>query len=157
MDELVTWLGAQLDARSRELDGDERAAKASDPARHREIVTETLAKRVVGTHRQAGHIARWDPARVLREVEIGRAEVEATRRILALYGDQVRRQAENSALFVLLSKQRYLDQAEFTRVKTHGWELGGRIAALTAVIRPLALPYAGQPGYQAEWRPDDHA
>jgi hypothetical protein len=55
---------------------------------------------------EAAHIVRWDPARVL-------AEVQAKRRILD----------------------------EFS------WEAGE-----TRAIMHLAQPYAGQPGWQEEWR-----
>ncbi len=66
----------------------------------------------------AGHIVRWDPARVLDEVA-------AKRRII------------NEA-------ERYIPELD------HGdngeWALG-------MVVRVLALPYAGRPGYRKEWAP----
>jgi hypothetical protein len=80
------------------------------------------------------------------------AEVEAKRRILDLYEDLKRRQAENSAEFVRLSKERVLDQQRFTNVKTHGWELTGRLDGLRAAIGLLAQPHAGRPGFRDEWR-----
>jgi hypothetical protein len=92
MEDLITWLRAQIDK-------DEQIAKASDQVRHREIVTEVLAKPIAGTHRQAAHIAYWDSARVLALTTALRAiidsfswEAQETRavRILAeaLYADR---------------------------------------------------------------------
>jgi hypothetical protein len=60
----------------------------------------------------AGHIARWDPARVL-------AEVDAKRQILDLATD-VTEMSHDTA---------------------------------DTMIRLLALPYADRPGYREEWRP----
>lgn len=54
-----------LAAARAQLDRDERVALASNPARHREIVTEVLHTGKLGSHLQAAHIARWNPERVL--------------------------------------------------------------------------------------------
>lgn len=81
------------------------------------------------------------------------AEVDAKRRVVDLYEVQVQRRADNAAKFVRLTKSRSLDQVEFTAVKTHGWELAGRCDTLEAVIRVLAVRYAGRDGYREEWQP----
>ncbi|WP_238741501.1 DUF6221 family protein [Kitasatospora sp. A2-31] len=76
---------------------------------------------------RAAHIARHDPARVL-------AEVDAKRRILSRYTSAVEDSAEDA--------EGYYDEnrAEDAR-------------QLRPVLRLLALPYAGHPGYRPEWAP----
>jgi hypothetical protein len=77
----------------------------------------------------AEHIARHDPARVLREVE-------AKRRII----DE----------FVIA-------RAKFKRViPGNDFEAGERAArfhSMHLAVRLLALPYSGRPGYREEWKP----
>jgi hypothetical protein len=73
----------------------------------------------------ATHIARWDPARVL-------AEVEAKRRILDDYD-------------ILVSAIRRVDDVEGNRL------LYARREARESDIRWLAQPYAGQDGWREEW------
>ena len=71
----------------------------------------------------AGHIVRWDPARVL-------AEIDAKRRILA--------ECERMLLRDRLRPGDYWD---------------GCRDALRSTVIALALPYADRPGYREEWRP----
>jgi hypothetical protein len=73
LSELIPWLTEQLDQ-------DEKVARAARPDRHRAIVTEVLGTGALGAHLQARHVAEWDPARVL-------AEIDAKRRIIALTCD----------------------------------------------------------------------
>jgi hypothetical protein len=162
MDDLVTWLGAQLDARSRELDEDERVAldasvgpwhasrsDGSVYAAESSVVNmpgplPDWATYIVRPDSEGGegiepadarHIARWDPARVLREVEIGRAEVDATRRIL---GDHPSDDVPDRPHCV----------------RCGDWPM---VPWPCTTVRVLALPYADHRGYQEEWRPYDHA
>jgi hypothetical protein len=74
----------------------------------------------------AEHIARWDPVRVL-------AEVDAKRRILDRYEDTLSRQGEweESQL-----------AADICAVEYQDW-----------ILPILALPYADREGYRDEWRP----
>lgn len=65
MNDLVTWLRAQLD-------DDERVAEQAS--------SWTWQPELAGEHVSTAHIARWNPARVL-------ADVDAKRCILALGGD----------------------------------------------------------------------
>ncbi|RAN92647.1 hypothetical protein GAR05_06139 [Micromonospora saelicesensis] len=142
MDDLVTWLCAQLDE-------DERAAKAAtsapwwhnpgkvwldpeafeqfDRAKGEEFVgygesplSGCVAATGPASHAQsmadAEHIARHDPARVL-------AEVDAKRRILDLM-------MPGRPVYPGAYGQAYRD-----------------------VLRLLALPYADRPGYRDEWKP----
>jgi hypothetical protein len=73
----------------------------------------------------ANHIARWDPARVL-------AEVEAKRRILDDYD-------------IVVSAIRRVDDVEGNRL------LYARLEARESDIRWLAQPYAGHEGWREEW------
>jgi hypothetical protein len=77
----------------------------------------------------AEHIARWDPARVL-------AEVEAKRQVLEAMEDQAREHL-NTICNDPEAEGRYVQRAEFYRQE---------------VARLLAQPYAGQPGWREEWR-----
>jgi hypothetical protein len=82
-------------------------------------------------------------------------EFEAKRRILDVLEEQ-RRQAERNS-------QKYVEAMRSPRggpaddllpgIKTHGWTLGGRVEALEEVMKLLALPYSGRPGYREEWKP----
>jgi hypothetical protein len=133
MDDLVTWLRAQLD-------DDERVARAADSGRwlpEDKGITfeyraddfhdgEAQARLVADTRANQWHIARWDPARVL-------AEVDAKRRILDRYEDALARQQdpEHSQVAAHVQVEEYED-----------W-----------ILPSLALPYADRPGYRDEWRP----
>lgn len=148
VDDLATWLRAQLD-------DDERVAQAEVdllrdypyPADFRvEYQWVRMARHPHGGTSTTFAPGAPTPARVL-------AEVDAKRKLIDLYEAARRRQQDNSAKFVLLTKQRYLDQAEFARVKTHGWELGGQVAALRMAVAVAAVVYADRPGYQQEWHP----
>jgi len=127
MDDLVTWLGHQLD-------DDERVARAAvATAPESEGRWECGGSRVdhVTGHLVAGfeacwdggvemdeanaeHIARWDPARVLAEVEGQRARVAVLANILN-------------------------DPPPFAGLAE-------------SFLKLEARPYAGQPGWREEWR-----
>lgn len=92
----------------------------------------------------AAHIATNDPARVLRQVQAHRA-------ILDEYESQVAKADENGRKFVAMTKSASLDQQEFTNVKTHGWELKGRVDALKFAVRTLLSIYSERDGYKEEW------
>jgi len=117
-------------------DDDERVARAAYPnvwhveeTRHGEFLivpdhfpsTPAIAR----TEPNAEHIARWDPARVL-------AEVDAKRSILNEW-------------------QRWYtaEDMDYDRRRTE-YE---RAEALSVVVKLLALPYAGREGWREEWRP----
>lgn len=73
MDELITWLRAQLD-------DDERVARKCAPGpwvtqgevRETYVVSSAGIAVATGWLRDAEHIARWDPKRVLAEIEAKR-------------------------------------------------------------------------------------
>lgn len=86
----------------------------------------------------AGHIARWDPARVLHEVATERAEIDAKRRMLD----------------AIMELRRPSHSTQNVR--------GGKPGTYRAypvgpdprehLVRLLALPYAGRDGWREEWR-----
>jgi hypothetical protein len=85
MDDLATWLLAQLD-------DEERAARAVQEgfASYDGDGRPSYSDIDGMPAREAEHIARWDPARVL-------AEVDVRRRILELYGVSTDRQLDPTA------------------------------------------------------------
>jgi hypothetical protein len=88
----------------------------------------------------ATHIARWDPARVL-------AEVEAKRRIIAgreTWHDEQRRAGED---YQAWAEGR---APEKPPARTLAENLG---PGLELAVRLLALSYASHPDYREEWRP----
>lgn len=95
---------------------------AETDADRREIVVDEG----VPTRAQAAHIARWDPARVL-------AEVEVKRRILDEFKPRV-------------------DQMDATIEGE--WGMGNYPSGESdLLVKLLALPYADHPDYREEWRP----
>jgi hypothetical protein len=143
-DDLVAWL-------KRQLDDDERVAREaseppwvverasvmhSGPSASRHPDGQRLGRTVVAsvgawdlgvpTAADAEHIARWDPARVL-------AEIEAKRRILDDYA-------------ILVGAIRRVDDVDGNRL------LYARREARESDIRWLAQPYTDRPGWREEWR-----
>jgi hypothetical protein len=84
----------------------------------------------------AEHIARHDPARVLREVAAGRA-------ILAMYEDAAQAPYD---LPEGVSEGRDDDERERDQYL---------IDVLDDVVRHLAAVYGDHPGYRAEWKPQE--
>lgn len=131
MDDLVRWLGEQLDE-------DERIARDADPGpwkseslgRHNQAAIKLAAPTSLiqfdGSRAAANgmHASRHDPARVLREID-------AKRRMI----DTFTRRYEAS-------------KASSTTTAT-----GAHWVMLADTLRLLALPYADRPGYREEWRP----
>lgn len=141
MDDLVQWLGQQLDV-------EEQVARESTPgpwrnaptARHHATasgrseeavfaappetgatVVATTGEAVERRHLvDAEHIARHDPARVLREID-------AKRKIIA----------EHDVYSRPLGERMDCQSYDFP----------------CTTLRLLALPYADRPGYREEWRP----
>lgn len=107
--DLMTWLRAHLDE-------DERVARRAPRTWRSELMI---------LHEAQAHVARFDPARMLREVE-------AKRRIL------------NSLPSWNLPARPEDDEPEYA----YGYARG-----LYEAIQWLAVLYADQPGYLDEWRP----
>lgn len=141
MDDLVRWLGEQLDedeAKARAAGGEawqwehgygdmcnDRTCPYGELATDEAVIMQVHGFDVQQDDRQvADHIARHDPARVLREID-------AKRKIIAAYA-QV---AAND-----------VNEVEYA----HGYA-----NALGDAVRLLALPYADRPDYRAEWAPTE--
>lgn len=147
MDDLATFLRAQLDE-------DERVARAADSGRwlpEDKGITfeyraddfhggEAQARLVADTRANQWHIANWDPARVL-------AEVDAKRRMLELHAPVA------SGSYIQpgpLQCEHCADQCH----SRSGLGCDSPDAPWPCdTVRLLALPYADRPGYQEEWRP----
>lgn len=134
MDDLVTWLRAQLDEDEEEArdfnfcewtaDGDAVTAPAiAGPRDGTRIIGEGMPFAL------AEWVARHDPARVLREVE-------AKRRILDLH-----RRGES-------------DECVVCDVGAQSCGCLGWGDYPCATLRLLALPHANRPGYRDEWAPE---
>lgn len=108
MDELIAFVRAQLDE-------DERVARAAQEW--------TWRPELAAEFGSPEHIARWDPARVL-------AEVEAKRRILDEYKRALDRRRQHPD-----------DLASI-----------GALLALLSAVKIAAQPYARRPGWHEEWR-----
>ncbi|HEX5541969.1 MAG TPA: DUF6221 family protein [Micromonospora sp.] len=130
MDELVRWLGQQLDE---EAEAAQRAFSGqADPENGwgvyrpewQQHTTITPHVGVIHEAVQADHVVRWNPARVLREID-------AKRRIIAEH-----RQAQPRWCVACDVPGDY-----------QGREFG------CTTLRLLALPYSDRPGYRPEWRP----
>ncbi|MFE2710666.1 DUF6221 family protein [Streptomyces mirabilis] len=140
MDDLVRWLGEQLDE-------DERIAKMASAGpwtRHVGRITGGPEGRVLVAQQaqawNADHIARHDPARVLREIE-------AKRRLLDDYTVTARIRDEAAARIKAAG-----DHPDPKDLET--WDRAQREAAiLEGPVRLAALPLADRPGYREEWRP----
>lgn len=137
VDELVAFVRQRFDARMAQLDEDERVASAAanhDVIRFADINLD-----------QAGHIRRWLPTRVLEEVRIGRAEVDAKRRILELH-------ANDGGDCAVCSRSEMVEGWGGGE-ETYGEQRTGE-AWPCPTVRLLAQPYAGQPGWREEYAAD---
>ena len=93
---------------------------------------------------QAAHIARHDPARVLREVEAKRVR-------LALYLD-----AKDTLATALRKAPPEDDPAtahSYVRERINVNQASGRFAALEMSVRLDAMVFSDHPDYRAEWKP----
>lgn len=146
MDDLVLWLGEQLDederiarrATVRQAGGGSWAYDESDVQAESGL---GVARRIVPVHGE--HIARHDPARVLREID-------AKRQIIAPYSAAL---AEREAIRARMREVIYKEPDEFARLHRQESRLIESAEALAPVVVLLALPYADRPGYQESWRP----
>jgi hypothetical protein len=131
--ELVEWLRARLDE-------DEQVAREASPGEWRPDAApdgrwyidpghDTDDVGQAARRADAEHIARHDPARVLREVE-------AKRRILDLHADT----------------RPYVYRDDGTRACGECGD--GTVEMPCLTVRLLALPFADAPGYRDEWRPE---
>lgn len=152
MDELVRWLGEQLDE-------DERIARAAsgeewgavsptqpytvfDVAAYRANTTLRTVGAIAGVERTEDrvHIAAHDPARVLREID-------AKRQLLNDYAVTARIRDEAAARIKAAG-----DQPDSKDLDT--WDRAQREAAiLEGPVKLSALVYVDRHGYLEAWRP----
>jgi hypothetical protein len=96
------------------------------------------------TEEQAEHIARWDPARVLREIEAKRLRIDY---LVGLKHDM------GPESFATYDSCRILAKpGEFGDIEV-GYCSCGLDAIRDRLYRIEALPYAHRPGYREEWKP----
>ncbi|MEV7140741.1 DUF6221 family protein [Streptomyces tauricus] len=124
MDDLVRWLGMQLDE-------DERIARAATPgpwhAQDGGVISDDDDQWPVASAESRRdradrvHVATWDPARVLREIEAKRSIIEQHERYAA-------------------ERRRMMG----------GWDPQSDDSPILAA---LAAVYADRPGYLESWRP----
>jgi hypothetical protein len=142
MDDLVTWLRDIWDVRERELDEDERVARAADGI----FDDRDLADELIGEGfdpELAEHVARWDPARVLRAVATERADISAKRRILELH-----------APFVDYQGRTICEHCANLCHSRSGLGCDDPDAPYPCdTVRLVALSLAERDGYRQEWRP----
>lgn len=127
VDQLAEWLGQRLDE-------DERIARAAKPGPWHwdgSVYATHPTDAVVDYSESAEHIAAWDPARVLREIE-------AKRQLLDEHQD-----VNDGSCGTCVDGQ--------WGYPTHGGSSPQRYPC--RALRFLALPYADRPGYREEWRP----
>jgi hypothetical protein len=142
---MVAWLRAQLDE-------DERLATGADPrgagwsAPRDELLVGAYV--AIPSHIVTGqlgswslaHIDRHDPARVLAEVAAKRLLIEAIQNLTPRFVD-------SSA-----GNQRFPLVWEMDGSQPGTWKQRVHEDQRPALLRLLALPYAGQPGWREEWR-----
>lgn len=162
MDDLVVFYAARLDE-------DEQAAREATPGPwrvdseplfsglHRVVTTDYHEDLATGNEtgdvvvagddvggtdlKDAEHIARHDPARVLREVK-------AKRRIIEIHKLEV---AKDPARFNQLTGEQLPDVYE-VNCAVCGWATDDPTSGCET-LRLLALPCADRPGYREEWKP----
>ena len=149
MDDLARWLGAQLDE-------DERIAQGADPGpwknnslgRHDQSViklgppTSASLIQFDGSRAAANgaHVARHDPARVLREID-------AKRQLLDDF--TVTARIRDEAAMRIKAAGDHPDPKDLET-----WDRAQREAAiLEGPVKLAASPLADRPGYREEWRP----
>ncbi|MEU5900519.1 DUF6221 family protein [Streptomyces venezuelae] len=130
MDDLVLWLGEQLD----EDEADARAAATRSPEWRlaRPLDDEELGDAGLLRPAELKHAERHDPARVLREIDAKRRIIEQC----AYWNERAAREA-----------------ADPPKYPQPGLDLGLLLDAMNPILRALALPYADRPGYREDWRP----
>ncbi|MFJ9037448.1 DUF6221 family protein [Streptomyces sp. NPDC102406] len=136
MDELVRWLGEQYDEDARRLHAaadeaggevwqyDGRYVRALPEGDMVAVGSQDLMEAGIGEH-----VAEWDPARVLREVD-------AKRQTLALHSVSGGHECSTRDARGDIDHCTWIMEAE-----------------ACTTVRLLALPYADRPGYKETWRP----
>jgi hypothetical protein len=134
IDEMITFVRLQLDEDEQKALAIDAKEWAEDSSWFKDMLDPLPSQRrerpgwlPMITVEDVRHIARHDPARVLREVQ-------AKRKVIELY--------EYAVAAWLLDR----DKPNPPTVHL------GEKAMAEAVLQALALPYSGRPGYREEWR-----
>lgn len=161
MDDLVRWLGEQFDEDERVA---REACKYASPAWHLdEEFGETVLWWPPEFHTRyeedkhwrglaidqdiAPHIAEWDPARVLREID-------AKRRLVDDFTSERHHVNDGDCWYTCPAATEARDGGETCDDSRRGGACDcGRDARVERRLRLLAFPYEARPGYRAEWRP----
>lgn len=126
MDDLIAWLRAIWNERERQLDDDERVARALAGATI--FVSGVPNFYGVGGPSALDYWDRFTPARVLDGIAAERRDIDAKRRIITAINDRKTWHSDPPPQFIDLDLE-------------------------SRVLELLALPYATRPGYRDEWRP----
>ncbi|GGW98490.1 DUF6221 family protein [Streptomyces chartreusis] len=133
MDDLVGWLGEQLDE-------DERIAKEAGARSLQWKLTTPLDDAELGDAHwlrpdELKHVDRHDPARVLREIDAKRKLIARGGPFCTSSCDDPDNEPKNPGTNWTTPLEHHLDCAAYEAAKV------------------LALPYADRPGYREAWRP----
>lgn len=149
MDDLVEWLRAQLDE-------DERTARATtwDGSGNKSswelIASATIDvggdEFYVGDRTIANHMVAWDPARVLRDIDVDRELLNEYERLLRAY-EAHRREADR------LAEATDDDVFQRNALRREADYLPAMVHVLERWAKRKAAVYAARPGYREEWRP----
>ena len=135
MSDLTAFLSARLD----EDEATARGAKDSPW-----YVEDSILAVAHTWPQEAAHVARHDPARALREVEVGRKR-------LTLYLD-----AKETLAAALKKAPPDDDPAaahSYVRERINVNQASGRFTALETSVRLDAMTYSDHPDYRQEWKP----
>lgn len=151
MEDLVTWLRACLDDDERVArevsekapydEWDAAGAQGEDDAAlsNWEVIRIARPYNRPDARSVAEHIARWDPARVL-------ADIEAKRRILDAFETWQREDLEAREDYQAWALGEPHRDGPYRRTVSEAAGEGLKLA-----IRALAQPFAGRPGWREEW------
>lgn len=144
--DLIAFLRARLDEDAAVIEKPETwtAFDENEPTGTRRVDVDHSIERVVACTRawRGAHIARHDPARVLREID-------AKRRVIDTYAVVSGRSKDLSA-----RRDRLKDRGHDLLMSEMDLETAiHQRDVLASVLRLLALPYDQHPDYREEWKP----
>jgi hypothetical protein len=95
------------------------------------------------------HVAEWDPARVLREIEADRELLDEYRRLLDAYAAHQREAAR------LAEAGDDADPIQLAALRREADYLPAMLHVLERWAKRKAAVYAARPGFREEWRPSE--
>jgi hypothetical protein len=142
MDELMQWLGEQLDidtVRAQQTASEYGSAWTAHP-RTDSVSSDIGADVIDEPGVPVEFIAEWDPARVLREIDGKRLLIDAY--------ELTRGVRDNAAQRVAAAGEE--PSPAHIQIRDHA---ESQTEALEDAVRYAATVYATRPGYREEWRP----